>query len=194
MATAFGRGDVAVLLLAHGARDDASALDRLLSACLKADQAEVRRQLTQTPGLLDRPAEALGGAARQAAEAGNAAAVALMLELGFPLHQPVGDDGGTLLHAAAYSGSADVVRVLLKRSADPEAKDAQWDSTALGWAAVGSGERPATDPAADWVRTVQILLDAGASLDGIEFSPDDPKPPSPEVADLLRRRLEEARS
>jgi ankyrin repeat protein len=194
MATAFGRGDVAALLLAHGARDDAAPIDRLLSACLQADEGEVRRQLAQNPGLLDRPAEALGGAIRRGAEAGNAAAVALMLDLGFPVNQPIGEDGGTLLHTAAYSGSADVVRVLLERGADPEAKDAQWESTALDWAAVGSGERPATDPAADWVRTVQILLEAGASIEGIELSPDDPKPPSPEVASLLRRRQEEAPS
>jgi hypothetical protein len=33
---------------------------------------------------------------------------------------------------------------------------------------------------------VQALLDAGASLDGLTLSPDDPKPPSEEVAALLR--------
>jgi hypothetical protein len=34
---------------------------------------------------------------------------------------------------------------------------------------------------------VQALLDAGASARDITLSPDDPEPPSPEVAALLRR-------
>jgi hypothetical protein len=36
--------------------------------------------------------------------------------------------------------------------------------------------------------TVAALLDAGASTSGIVLSPDDPKPPSPDVAALLRDR------
>ena len=36
--------------------------------------------------------------------------------------------------------------------------------------------------------TVGTLLEAGASADGIVLSSDDPKPPSPEVAALLRAR------
>jgi hypothetical protein len=44
------------------------------------------------------------------------------------------------------------------------------------------------DPDPDWLVTVSALLDAGASTDGIVLSPDDPKPPSPEVAALLRAR------
>jgi hypothetical protein len=44
------------------------------------------------------------------------------------------------------------------------------------------------DPDPDWPATVSALLDAGASAAGIVLSPDDPKPPSPEVAALLRAR------
>ena len=54
---------------------------------------------------------------------------------------------------------------------------------------VGSGERPATNRHPDWIATVQALLDAGASTAGITLSPDDLKPPSPEVAALLRRTM-----
>ena len=38
-----------------------------------------------------------------AAESGNTAAITLLLDLGFPVDAR-GDDGGTPLHAAAYSG------------------------------------------------------------------------------------------
>jgi ankyrin repeat protein len=108
-----------------------------------------------------------------------------LLDLGFPIDTRA-DDGGTALHAASYAGSAPTVRLLLERGADLEAPDTSWDSTPLGWAMVGSGERPNGDPAADWVETVRTLLDAGASTESVTLSPDDPKPPSPEVAELLR--------
>jgi hypothetical protein len=118
--------------------------------------------------------------------------VDLTLDLGFPIGARVGDDGGALLHAAAYAGSAEVVQLLLARGADLEACDSNWEATALSWAWIGSGERPTTNPKSDWPRTVQILLDAGTSTDGITFSPDDPKPPSREVADILRTHLSDS--
>ena len=121
-----------------------------------------------------------------AAGTGNTAAIALMLDLGFPVDAR-GDDGGTALHAAAYSGSASAVRLLLDRGAGVEARDASWDSTPIEWAAVGSGEQPGGNPHPDWIGTVRALLGAGASARDITLSPDDPKPPSPEVAALLRR-------
>jgi hypothetical protein len=36
--------------------------------------------------------------------------------------------------------------------------------------------------------TISVLFDPGAASAGIVLSPDDPKPPSPEVAALLRTR------
>jgi hypothetical protein len=65
-------------------------------------------------------------------------------------------------------------------------RDASWNDTPLGWAIVGSGQRPQHNPHTDWVATVEALLDAGAPIDGIRLSTDDPEPPSPEVAQLLR--------
>lgn len=109
-----------------------------------------------------------------------------MIDLGFPVGARDGDDGATPLHAAAYSGSAETVALLLDRGADIEARDSHWHSPPLVWATVGSGERPRHNPDADWVATVRTLLDAGASSDAITLSSDDAKAPSPEVAQLLR--------
>jgi hypothetical protein len=78
------------------------------------------------------------------------------------------------------------VRLLLDRGADIEARDTTWDSTPLEWAIVGSGMRLGHAPNPDWPGTVSALLDAGARIDGIVLSPDDQKPPSPEVAAVLR--------
>jgi Ankyrin repeats (3 copies) len=116
---------------------------------------------------------------------GSPTAVALMLDLGFPADVR-DEEGATPLHASAYAGGAETVQLLLSRGADIEALDGQWQSSPLEWAVVGSGYRPATSQNPDWVGTVRMLLDAGASTQGISLTPDDSKPPSAEVAELLR--------
>ncbi len=42
----------------------------------------------------------------------------------------------------------------------------------------------------DWPKTVRILLEHGASTDEVTLAPDDPKPPSADVAVLLRTHIE----
>ncbi len=179
-----GRSDHAALLRRYGARDDAT--DRFLSACLRADEAEARRLLAAHPDLPGHLAGAGPDALVHAAETGNTPAVRLMLDLGFAIEARGGDDGATALHAAAYSGSTGTVRLLLDRGVDIEARDTTWDSPPLVWAIIGSGERPASNPSPDWVSTVRTFIEAGASTQDITLSPDDPKPPSPDVAQLLR--------
>jgi ankyrin repeat protein len=189
VATAQGRADLAALLRRYGATDDTTDIDRFLSACQRADRAEVQRQVALDPGLPGRlTAAQQGEAIVHAAEAGQTAAVALMLDVGFPVDSRGGDWGGTALHLAAYSGSADTVRLLIDRGADLEARDTNWNSIALDWAAVGSGERPANNPSPDWVATVKALIEAGSSIDGITLSAGEPKQPSEDVAELLRLR------
>jgi ankyrin repeat protein len=187
LATSQGRTDLAGLLRRYGVSDDAGDADRFLSACLRADHAGVRQQLTRDPGL---PGRLTGSqqatAMMQAAEADNAAAAGLMLDLGFPIDAHGGEDGGTALHAAAYSGSAGTVRLLIDRGADIEVRDTHLNSAPLEWSIIGSGEQPVTSPCPDWAAIIRALIEAGASTQGITPSPDDPKPPSPDVAELLR--------
>jgi hypothetical protein len=185
LATSQGRTDLAGLLRRYGASDDAGDADRFLSACLRADQADVQQQLARDPGLPGRLAGSQQATAMmQAAEADNTDAVRLMLDLGFPIDAR-GEDGSTAVHAAAFSGSASTVRLLIDRGADIEARDTQWDGPPLDWAIVGSGEQPETSPDPDWTATIRSLIEAGASTAGVSLSPDDPKPPSPDVAELL---------
>jgi ankyrin repeat protein len=174
VATANGRGDLLDLLRRHGARDDATALDHLRYACLTGDRAGALRLLDEHPGLRAELAEADGSALVGAAEAGNTAAVGLLLEAGFPVAAPGGANGGTALHAAAWAGSVDVVRLCVGAGAPLEARDATWHATPLQWALVGSAERPTGNPAADWVGTVRVLLDAGASTSGLSVADADP--------------------
>ena len=185
VATAAGRAEVVELLRRYGARGQVTDGDRFLAACVHGDRTSAERQLSNDPGLLAGLSDDERAAIVRAAEEGNTTAVELMLDLGFSL-ETRGENGGTALHAAAYSGSAGVVRLLLERGADIEARDTTWNSSPLVWAAIGSGEQPATDPKADWVGAVSTLLAGGASIDDITLSPDDPKPPSSAVAELLR--------
>jgi hypothetical protein len=88
----------------------------------------------------------------------------VVLDLGFPAGLRGGDHGGTALHAAAYAGSAETVRLLLDRGAAIDARDSTWNDTPLGWAIVGSGERPTTSPDPDWIVTVRTLIEAEPPL------------------------------
>jgi ankyrin repeat protein len=137
---------------------------------------------------VDRLQDADRAALVAAAEHGNLASVGLMLELGFPIQarrKATDDDGATPLHAASWAGSAETVALLLDHGADVTARDTRWQSQPIGWALVGSGEAPTRAPGPDWVKTVALLLDAGASLDGITLNSDEP---SAAVLELLRAR------
>jgi ankyrin repeat protein len=182
-------GVAATVELLGGAGDD--PVDRLFEAVVTRDGDAARGLAAADPGLVDRLEPADRAALVAAAEHGNPASVGLMLELGFPIEarrEGIDDDGATALHAAAYAGAADTVALLLDRGADLSARDTRWQSQPLEWALVGSGEAPDSAPAPDWVATIALLLDAGASLDGITFNPDEPKQPSAAVLELLRSR------
>jgi ankyrin repeat protein len=184
--TAGGAGTVRLLGAVGG-----DPVDRLLEAVTTGDRDAAYALVTAAPGLVGGLEDADREALVAAAEHGNVTAVELMLELGFPVdtrRQAIDDDGATALHAASWAGSADTVALLLGHGADPTARDMRWQSPPLGWALVGSGEVADSAPAPDWVRTVALLLDAGASLDGDTLDPADPKQPSAAVVELLRSR------
>jgi Ankyrin repeats (3 copies) len=119
----------------------------------------VRAYLDGDAGLVERPCAAfpLASDRREAAEqalvfaslCGQIEVVRLLLDHGVPVDAgPTGSHRtATALHTAALQGSQAVVRLLLERDADPAARDAQYDATALGWAehAVGWG-RPERAP------------------------------------------------
>jgi ankyrin repeat protein len=183
-----GQAQLTELLAAHGARSDLTSADRFLSSCRQGSRAEAEQILAENPGLPARLTVADHRVLIEAADHGHTGAVRLMLDLGFPPDVRAGreGDGATALHAAAAAGSAGTVRLLLERGADMEARDTSWDSTPVEWAIVGSGMHLGHDPDHDWVATVRTLIEAGAATEGIVLSPDDPKPPSSEVAGLLR--------
>ena len=180
LAVRAGRVETAARLRARGAAEDGTEVDLFLGACLNADRPAAEQLLADHPGLMDRLTDGDRGVICQAAESRPAATLALMLELGFPPNAR--RFGEVPLHAAAYHGNVAAARVLLEAGAEVDARDERFESTALAFATVGSGEQ-AGKPG-DWTGTVRLLIEAGASRDGVWITG---KPPSEEVADLLTR-------
>jgi ankyrin repeat protein len=182
-------GVAATVEILGGGGDD--PIDRLLEAIITGNADAARSLTAADPGIVERLEGADRAGLVAAAEHGNLASVGLMLELGFPIdtrREGTDDDGATALHAASWAGSTETVALLLDHGADIRARDTCWQGQPLGWALVGSGETPDSAPAPDWVATITLLLDAGASLDPITFDPDDPKQPSAAILELLRSR------
>ncbi|HEU5363250.1 MAG TPA: ankyrin repeat domain-containing protein [Gaiellaceae bacterium] len=82
-----------------------------------------------------------------------------------------GGPRGTLLHQAAWLGRVELVELLLRRGADPDAKVETEYATPLGWTAVGSRYTPDhpgdsfSAPDADHVGVARLLVGAGATIE-----------------------------
>ncbi|HMH90519.1 MAG TPA: ankyrin repeat domain-containing protein [Streptosporangiaceae bacterium] len=174
-----GRAQTAALLARRGAPDDSTAVDRLIGAGRRGDRAAAGRLLAGDPGLPGR-LTAEDRAAIVDAAAGPAAAVALLVDLGF---SPADRNafGEQPLHNAAYHGNAEVVRLLIDAGADLDARDARFDAAPLAYATVGSGEQAGRP--GRWAETVRLLIAAGAAREGAWIAG---KPPSEEITALLR--------
>ncbi|MGH7481897.1 MAG: ankyrin repeat domain-containing protein, partial [Longimicrobiales bacterium] len=79
--------------------------DRFIAACVGGRAAEAKALLRELPGLLDELTPEDRRVLPDAGWAGDAAAVDLMLRLGFD-PATTGQDGGTVLHCAAWQGAA----------------------------------------------------------------------------------------
>jgi Ankyrin repeats (3 copies) len=168
-----GNADVAAWLLAHGAVDELSPLERFIAACARADRRDVDAILAEHASLTAelRPEHHL--MLHRPAESGNAAVLETMLAYGF---DPNARDKErvTPLHRAAMGGHVDAVRVLLARGADVNALDGMFAAPPLVWTVEGRSN--ATHPDADHVGVARLLIDAGSPL---EWTPPDGAP-SPE--------------
>ena len=172
--------ETAALLIAHGAADDSTDVDRFIGACLAGDRHRAEAFLTDHPGLRERLTEEDWAVIVVAAASRPAETIALMLDLGFSPHARNGF-GEQPLHTAAYDGNAAVVGILLDAGAEVDGRDGRFEATPLAFASVGSGEQ-AGKPG-DWIGTIRRLIEAGGSREGVWVSD---KPPSEEVAPLLR--------
>ena len=158
----------------------ASPLHRFLSACRGGDEQTARAVLREHPDVMASMKRDDHRAISDAAWHSDARAVALMLDLGFDPRTP-GHDSGTALHCAAWQGSVESVRALLRHRDRRDLvaiKDARYHFTPLGWCCHGSLHG---DTSRDHAGVAALLLEAGAQAGR------DTSQASPSVAAVIAR-------
>jgi ankyrin repeat protein len=147
------------------------------------DEGLLRGLLAADPRLVQRLSAAERRKLPDAARDSNVAALRLMLESGWPVDAR-GDHGATALHWAAWHGSREMVREILRFQPSLEIRSEEFDMTPLGWLIHGSlnGWHCETG---DFAGTLETLLEAGAKI------PD--MPPSIKMSDPVRQVLARTR-
>jgi ankyrin repeat protein len=102
----------------------------------------------------------------------NYDAVKLMLDLGFPIAHPERSHGYTALHNAAWSGSADLVDLLIARGAPVDIVDPTFQSTPLGFAMYDCLIEK-RHPEGEFGRVAKSLIEAGSPWDALEYPTGD---------------------
>jgi len=170
LAALYGNTDIAAYLLAHGAKDELSPVDRFVAACARADRAAADAMLQARPGLRSELRAEHHLMLHRPAERGDVAVLETMLVCGFDPN--VRDkDNVTPLHRAAMGGHAEAVRVLLQHGANVNAADGMFAATPLVWAVEGMGN--ARRPKPDYVAVARVLIASGSS---VEWTPPEGAP------------------
>jgi ankyrin repeat protein len=175
-----GHKDLFDYLYAHS---DTST--RLLVSCVLAHRPEAEAIAAANPGLVAAlPPEDHELLARYCWETNtNYEAVKLMLDVGFPVAHPERSHGYSPLHNAAWSGSADLVDLLIARGHPVELVDPGYQATALGYA-IHDCTVEKRHPEGEFGRVVKSLLDAGSPWDALDFPTGDAQ-----IDDVLQPRL-----
>ena len=189
LAELHGNREVADRLLALGAHDELSSLDRFVAACARGDRRDAASMLEAQPSLRDELSPEHHRLLHRPAESGDTAALEAMLTSGFD-PDARDQDNVTPLHRAAMGGHPDAARVLIAHGADVDALDGMFSASPLVWAVEGRGHAA---PGSDHVGVARILIDAGCSLEW------EPPPGAPDqertferLIDLRRAALEPA--
>ena len=186
MAARRGRRDLLELFDQRGIRLDLHGVERLIAACARSDSASVHAIAGAEPELARHLVSEGGRLLAEFAGNGNTGGVGLLLDLGVDVSARFTDGDAywgiakdsTGLHVAAWRARHATVKLLIERGALVEVKDGS-SRTPLALAVRACVDSFWTDLRAP--DSVEALLRAGASLDGVAF-------PSgyPEVDELLR--------
>jgi hypothetical protein len=140
-------------------RRHASPAQRLLAACGRVDRTEAEALVAAHPGIVQGLTVEQMSLMSDKAHAGDTAAIALMLDLGFDPRR-VDPRREEPLRWAAFLGNAEMVRLLLSHHPPIGVRDPQYQGTPLGWCIYGSlhGWRCRTG---DFATTARLLIEAG---------------------------------
>ncbi len=167
-----GRGDALAALDRRGVATKLSGVDRLIAACARNDQAGVRVIAAGEPQFVWELLAEGGSLLAEFAGTNNADGVRLLLDLGVKVTALYEGDpyfdiakNSTALHVAAWKAWPAVVKLLIERGAPVNVIDDK------GRTPLALAVKACVD--SYWVNrrspeSVKALLDAGASLNGIE--------------------------
>jgi hypothetical protein len=160
-----GLSDVADRLEKRGARDPLSFEEQFVAACARADEGEARRMLASKPDLIATLSDVQLRQLPNLTEAGNAHAVRLMVNLGWPIDVRGGDWDASALNLAVFRGDAALTRFLLEHGASWSERHGFGDNVngTLGWA---SRNHDADE--GDWVGCARALVEHGLPVLEIE--------------------------
>jgi ankyrin repeat protein len=154
-----GRRAAAAFLAAKGARLD------LEGACGVGDLDAVKAFFAEDGGLRVAAAERqLADGFGWACEFGRVVVVEFLLQHGVLAGKTLRADGVTPLHYAALGGHPEIVRMLLARGADVNARETGFGGTPVGWALHGWGNRAVGQDGERYYSVVDALVAAGAEI------------------------------
>ena len=169
-----GRADVLDLFERRGIPMNLSTADRLIAACARNDSSAVRWIARREPSAIHEIDTSAGQLLSEFAGNGNTEGVRQLLDFGIDVNALfVKGDGywdvaqnSTALHNAAWRLRHETVKLLVRRGANVNAKDTK------GRTPLMLVVRASVD--SYWTRlrspsSVETLLKAGASLDGVRF-------------------------
>jgi len=183
LAELYGNREIAAWLVAHGAKNELSALDRFIAMCARGDRAGAEAMLRAEPKLRNELGREHHLMMHVPAERGDAQVLEAMLACGFdPNVKDI--DGVTALHRASMAGHKDAARVLIAHGAAVNALDGMFSGTPLLWAAEGWSHG---SNSADFVEVARVLIAAGSSREwnAPEKAPD-PEGTHAKLAELCR--------
>lgn len=156
LAREFGHDHIFRLLM-----ERAPVEQQLAVWCEFADRDEAEAIIARDASVVSRLTPADQRKLPDAARDENAAAVNLMLDIGWPIDAR-GQHGATALHWAAFHGNLEITRDILRRRPPLEVRDKDFVGTPLFWGVYGSvhGWRCKTG---NYAAVVETLLAAGAT-------------------------------
>jgi hypothetical protein len=168
-----GRGDILRLLETRGVPLSFAGVDRLIAACAMDDRESIKMMLEQEPTVRGELLDRGGALLAEFSGVGNVRGVDNLLDCGVSVNALYGGDpyfdvakNSTALHVAAWRANHDVVRQLIARGARLDTLDGK------GRTAMMLAVKACVD--SYWMGrrkpdSVRALLDAGASVAGIEL-------------------------